>query len=90
MEYICDRGPEWLAGRLHSPPLRGKKKKRSDGRSRAAGGSGLGLSIVRNLVQRMGGRIAVSSRPGGGTHFQVELPPDPTRPLEGAGQAFQG
>ena len=59
-------------------------------RSRAAGGSGLGLSIVRNLVQRMGGRIAVSSRPGGGTHFQVELPPDPTRPLEGAGQAFQG
>ena len=57
-------------------------------RSRETGGTGLGLSIVRNLVGRMGGRIAVSSQPGRGTRFQLELPPDPTRPLEGAGQAL--
>ncbi|MDP6761451.1 MAG: HAMP domain-containing sensor histidine kinase [Planctomycetota bacterium] len=59
-------------------------------RSRAAGGSGLGLSIVRNLVGRMGGRIGVASRPGGGTRFSVHLPADPTRPLEGAGQELEG
>ena len=59
-------------------------------RSRAAGGSGLGLSIVRNLVGRLGGRIAVSSRSGRGTRFTIELPVDPTRPLEGAGQVLGG
>lgn len=59
-------------------------------RSRASGGSGLGLAIVRNLVGRMGGRVAVSSQVGEGTCFQVELPADPAHPLEGAGQALQG
>lgn len=58
-------------------------------RSREAGGSGLGLAIVRNLVGRMGGRVAVSSHPGQGACFQLELPPDPTQPLEGAGQALR-
>ncbi|HEX9794734.1 MAG TPA: HAMP domain-containing sensor histidine kinase [Planctomycetota bacterium] len=56
-------------------------------RSRASGGTGLGLAIVRNLVGRMGGRIAVSSRPGEGSSFRVELPANPARPLQGAGQA---
>ena len=55
--------------------------------SRESRGSGLGLSIVRNLVGRLGGRIAVRSRPGLGTRFEVDFPVDPTRPLEGAGQA---
>ncbi len=56
-------------------------------RSREGGGTGLGLAIVRNLVGRMGGRIAVRSRPGEGTLFRVELPASPGRPLPGAGQA---
>lgn len=56
-------------------------------RSRASGGTGLGLAIVRNLVGRMGGRIAVRSRPGEGAQFRVELPASPARPLPGAGQA---
>ncbi|MBJ21820.1 MAG: hypothetical protein CL933_20625 [Deltaproteobacteria bacterium] len=59
-------------------------------RSRASGGSGLGLAIVRNLVGRMGGRVALSSTLGEGSTFQVELPMDPAHPLEGAGQALQG
>ena len=43
-------------------------------RSRAAGGSGLGLSIVQDLVTRNYGRIDVSCRVEGGTRFTVTLP----------------
>jgi signal transduction histidine kinase len=37
-------------------------------------GSGLGLSISRELVLAMGGSIAVDSAPGAGARFIVELP----------------
>ena len=43
-------------------------------RSRASGGSGLGLSIVRTIVQRNRGQIQVSSAPGQGTTFTVTFP----------------
>lgn len=43
-------------------------------RSRASGGSGLGLSIVRNLVERSQGQISVESTPGQGSTFTVEFP----------------
>jgi signal transduction histidine kinase len=39
-----------------------------------ARGSGLGLSIVRKIVDAHDGRIDVSARPGGGVRFQVTLP----------------
>jgi PAS domain S-box-containing protein len=38
------------------------------------GGSGLGLYISHDIVKRHGGRLAVSSEPGRGTTFTVELP----------------
>ena len=43
-------------------------------RSRQAGGSGLGLSIVRELVLRNYGEISVSRRAQGGTCFTVRFP----------------
>ncbi|HMO58927.1 MAG TPA: GAF domain-containing protein, partial [Roseiflexaceae bacterium] len=39
-----------------------------------AGGTGLGLSLVRPLVHLFGGRIWVQSRPGEGTTFSFVLP----------------
>ncbi|MCX7868604.1 MAG: ATP-binding protein [Terrimicrobiaceae bacterium] len=49
-------------------------------RSRAAGGSGLGLSIVKHIVEAHGGRGALESRPGEGSTFSVELPILPPEP----------
>jgi len=38
------------------------------------GGSGLGLSISKNLVELMGGQISVESKAGEGTAFRVDIP----------------
>lgn len=43
-------------------------------RSREAGGAGLGLSIVHDMVERNYGSISVAARDGGGTSFTVVFP----------------
>ena len=37
-------------------------------------GSGLGLAIAKNIVEGMGGSIALDSRPGGGTEIRIDVP----------------
>jgi signal transduction histidine kinase len=43
-------------------------------RSRKTGGSGLGLSITKKIVQRFGGTISVDSSLGKGSQFTINLP----------------
>jgi signal transduction histidine kinase/DNA-binding response OmpR family regulator len=51
--------------------------------ARQYGGLGLGLFIVRQIVDSIGGRIAVRSAPGQGSTFQVEIPIKPKIPDDG-------
>lgn len=42
------------------------------------GGYGLGLSIARSMIEEQGGNISVSSAPGKGATFIIEIPISPT------------
>lgn len=46
-------------------------------RSRELGSTGLGLSIVKHLVQSMHGSVRAKSQLGKGTTFTIQLPPAP-------------
>jgi signal transduction histidine kinase len=43
-------------------------------RSRASGGTGMGLAVVRLLVQVHGGTVRAENRPTGGSRFIVQVP----------------
>ncbi len=43
-------------------------------RDRASGGLGIGLSVVREIVERHGGSVEAARREGGGSVFTIKLP----------------
>lgn len=49
-----------------------------DARTRDAGGAGLGLAIVAEVVAAHGGEIRLTDAPTGGARFEVRLPLSPT------------
>ena len=48
-------------------------------RNRERGGAGLGLTIVKQIVEGHGGRVLMGDRPGGGASVRVLLPRAPKR-----------
>ena len=46
-----------------------------------AGGTGLGLSLVKGFAEAQGGTVAAANQPGGGALFTVRLPAAPMPPL---------
>jgi signal transduction histidine kinase len=66
---VEDRGPGIPADELDRVTERFYR-----GRSSPPGGSGLGLSVVRELAERWGGRVAVKRASSGGTRIEVLLP----------------
>lgn len=74
--------------RIFDPFFSTKKGPDSSGK----GGTGLGLSTCRNIIEHHRGRIRVESTPGVGTCFTIKLPvyrkPSPVVSLPGVPQAF--
>jgi signal transduction histidine kinase len=68
---VCDRGPgvpEGERSRIFEPFYRLK------GYSERAGGTGLGLALVRQIAETHGGEVRYMPREDGGACFQVTLP----------------
>jgi two-component system sensor histidine kinase KdpD len=77
---VADRGPglpEGSTPRLFEPFYRAASAVRS-----GPEGVGLGLAIVRWIVEAHGGQVGADNRPGGGARFWFDLPvgSDPVRP----------
>jgi two-component system OmpR family sensor kinase len=69
---VCDEGPGMSGEDAHRVFERFYRTDSS--RARASGGTGLGLSIVDSLVYAHGGTVSVTTAPGQGCRFTVNLP----------------
>ena len=67
---VADRGPGVPEADLHRVFEKFYRIPVPEG----AGGTGLGLSTVRGIIDQCGGRITFQSEPGSGTTFDVSLP----------------
>jgi two-component system OmpR family sensor kinase len=69
---VCDEGPGMTGEDAQRVFERFYRTDSS--RARASGGTGLGLSIVDSLVYAHGGTVSVTTAPGKGCRFTVNLP----------------
>jgi two-component system phosphate regulon sensor histidine kinase PhoR len=69
---VRDYGPGIAAE--HLPRLTERFYRVDVGESRAQGGTGLGLALVKHILNRHGGRLAIESHEGEGATFTVRLP----------------
>jgi signal transduction histidine kinase len=69
---VVDSGPGIPAEQL--PDIFEAFRRGSNYAQRERQGAGLGLSIAKEIVTRMGGEISVSSQPGNGSVFTIMLP----------------
>lgn len=69
---VSDEGPGIAPE--HQPRIFERFFRVDEGRSRELGGSGLGLSIVRNTMRAHGGEVSVESAPGEGAVFTLTFP----------------
>jgi signal transduction histidine kinase len=69
---VCDRGCGIPL--QHQTRIFERFYRVDEARSRSTGGAGLGLSIVKTLVEGMGGSVAVGSKLDEGSIFTVTLP----------------
>jgi two-component system OmpR family sensor kinase len=60
----------------HLPHVFDRFYKVDPSRAGQAAGSGLGLSIVKAIVERHGGTVTATSQVGGGTTFRLKFPPE--------------
>src|SRR5262249_4282653 len=69
---VRDYGPGIAAE--HLPRLTERFYRVDIGESRAQGGTGLGLALVKHILNRHRGRLMIESTPGAGANFSVRLP----------------
>jgi len=69
---VCDEGPGMSTEDAHRVFERFYRADSS--RARTSGGTGLGLSIVDSLVYAHGGTVSITTAPGAGCRFKVNLP----------------
>jgi two-component system OmpR family sensor kinase len=69
---VCDEGPGMTAE--DAQRIFERFYRTDSSRARASGGTGLGLSIVDSLVYAHGGTVSVTTAPGHGCRFKVNLP----------------